>query len=127
MPNAAQDFQTRSFKFACDIVRFYQAIKSSVPGPMANQLLRCGTSIGANLEEAKAAQSRRDLRAKFSISLKEARETRYWLRLLEATQLASAQQVASLLEESNQLTAILTASVVKLKSGPKGSGTVEPT
>ncbi|HEX6322183.1 MAG TPA: four helix bundle protein [Vicinamibacterales bacterium] len=75
------DFQTRSFEFACEIVRFYRVIsrRPEVPLPIARQLLRAGCSVGANLEEEKSAQSRRDLVSKFSIALKESRETQYWL------------------------------------------------
>ena len=77
--------------------------------------LRFATLSGANLEEAKVAQSRRDLTAKFSIALKEARETSYWLRLLMATQLAPASFLAPHLQEVEQLVSILTSSVRTLR------------
>src|SRR5688572_31396296 len=98
------DYQTRSFNFACEIVRFYRQIsrQADVPAPIARQLLRAGSSIGANLEEAKSAQSRRDLVSKFSIALKEARETQYWLRLLVATGLAT-ESVPRLQNEASEL------------------------
>jgi four helix bundle protein len=83
---------------------------------MARQILRAGTSIGANLEEAKVAQSRRDLAAKFSIALKEARETSYWLRLVLATESAKPEFVEPHLREAEQLVAILTSSVRRLRS-----------
>ena len=85
---------------------------------MVRQVLRSGTSIGANLEEAKCAQSRRDLISRFHVALKEARETRYWLRLLVATSLVPANVLAGVLDEANQLVAILTASVKRLKASP---------
>lgn len=111
------DFQTRSFAFACEVVRFYRLIskRNEVPQALARQVLRSGCSIGANLEEAKSAQSRRDLLSKFSIALKEARETQYWLKLLTATQLVPAAETARLLQEAGELIAILTASVKRLK------------
>ena len=109
------DFQSRSFQFACEIVRFYKQISPTIPLAIARQVLRSGTSIGANLEEAKAAQSRRDLRAKFTIALKEARETHYWLRLIEATSLAAPGATKSTLREANELVSILTASVIALR------------
>ena len=112
------DFQSRSFALACEIVRFYRLISrdSDVPRALASQLLRSGCSIGANLEEAKSAQSRRDLLSKFSISLKEARETQYWLRLLAATDLGPADERTRLLREVSEMVAILTASVKRLKN-----------
>lgn len=99
------DFQTRSFLFACEIVRFYRRISKTpeVPLPIARQLLRAGCSIGANLQEAKSAQSRRDLISKFSISLKEARKTQYWLRLLIATDLVKQDAVTDLQREADEL------------------------
>ena len=74
------------------------------------QLLRAGTSIGANLEEADAAQSKPDFVSKCTISLKEAREAHYWLRILKATGKAEADR---LLGEANELIAILTTIVRK--------------
>ena len=115
MPKSTPDFQSRSFAFACDIVRLYRVLERSIPGSLARQVLRSGTSIGANLEEAKVAQSRRDLAAKFSIALKEARETSYWLRLITATQLAPASLLAPHLREAEQLVSILTSSVRNLR------------
>jgi four helix bundle protein len=115
MPKSSTDFRSRSFASACDIVRLYRLLERSVPVPLARQVLRAGTSVGANLEEAKVAQSRRDLAAKFSIALKEARETSYWLRLLTATDLAAPELIAPYLREANELIAILTSSVRRLK------------
>jgi four helix bundle protein len=83
---------------------------------LANQLLRSGTSIGANLAESKGGHSRADYLSKVSIALKEARETHYWLRLLIATDIIPENQLTPLLDEANQLVAILTTIVKKLKS-----------
>jgi four helix bundle protein len=83
---------------------------------LANQLLCSGTSVGANLEESKGGQSRADDLSKVSIALREARETRYWLRLLVATDIISETQLAPLLDESNQMVNILTTIVKKLKA-----------
>ena len=106
MPAPLRDYASRSFAFACDIVRLYHAIERHVPGSIARQVLRAGTSIGANLEEAKSAHSRKDLAARFTIALREARETSYWLRLLAATALTSESQIAAPLAEANELVAI---------------------
>ncbi len=111
------DFQLRSFAFACQIVRLFKSLERlpTVPSYVARQLLRAGTSIGANLQEAKGAQSRRDLTAKFCITFKEAQETQYWLRLIVAADLAPSELIRATLDEANQLVAILTTSVRRLK------------
>jgi four helix bundle protein len=83
---------------------------------LANQLLRSGTSVGANLEESKGGQSRADFLSKVSISLKEARETHHWLRLLNAAAILSERQFAPLLDEANQIVAILTTIVKNTKT-----------
>ncbi len=90
-------------------------------GPSAReigrQVLKSGTSIGANLEEADAAQSRADFTSKCNIALKEARETHYWLRLLSATKkIAPADGANVLLSESDQFIAILTTIVKKTRA-----------
>ncbi|MBV9215085.1 MAG: four helix bundle protein [Acidobacteria bacterium] len=81
------DITQRSFDFATRIVKLcrYLEKKSDVSRTLISQLLDAGTSVGANLEEAEAGQSRRDFVHKNAIALKEARETRYWLRLIIAT------------------------------------------
>lgn len=78
---------------------------------MSAQLLRSGTSIGANLEEAKSAHTRREFACKLGIALREARETLYWLRLMQASEVASGPEVNALMDEANELVAILTVSV----------------
>ena len=122
MANVPEAYATRTFRFACQIAVLYRDLRrrSNVPWAISRQLLRAGTSIGANIEEARAAQSRRDLRSKFAIALKEARETKYWLRLLVATEMASPGTVASPLQEVDELVAILTVSVRRLKEGEAG-------
>lgn len=83
---------------------------------LAKQLLRSGTSIGANLEEAAGGHSKADFIAKCNISLKEAGETYYWLRLLSATETVPAEKLSDLKNESNELVAILTAIVKKSRT-----------
>lgn len=75
---------------------------------LATQLLRSGTSIGANVEESQAAQSRADFLSKLSIACKEARETHYWLRLLASSDIVAEIRLTELIDEANQLVAILT-------------------
>jgi four helix bundle protein len=87
-----------------------------VPRRIAAQLVDAGTSIAANYEEAIAAYSRRDFKAKTSIVLKEARESRLWLRVIAANRLARHEELDPLLKESNELVAIFTASMKTLRA-----------
>ena len=100
----------RAFEFAARIVKLCDAMASrGFSGRhIASQLIRCGTSIGANAEEAQEGQTKPDFIAKMFVSLKEARETRYWLRLIAACRPSLVHDVAPLLAECEQLVAILT-------------------
>ena len=105
-----KDLAERTFQFGCRVVRLCQVLDRT-PGAgrtLAHQLLRSGTSIGANVEEGQAAQSRADFLSKLSIACKEARETHYWLRLLAASEVVDEARLAELLDEADQLIAILT-------------------
>ena len=115
--NPPFDLAERTFRFACAIVRFCRKLaqEPGVTRHIAWQLADAGTSIAANYEEAKAAYSRRDFTAKSSIVLKEARESRMWLRLIEAEQLAPIDEVRPLLSEANELVAIFTTSMKRLR------------
>jgi four helix bundle protein len=79
--------QELSFEFSLQIIQLYKLLVEKKEFVISKQLLRCGTSIGANIEEALAGQSRKDFIAKMSIASKEARETKYWLRLLDKSKL----------------------------------------
>jgi four helix bundle protein len=119
-----KDIQERAFLFACRIVKFYEFIaKNRVSGEiLGRQLLRSGTSIGANLEEATGAQSKADFVSKCNIALKEAREAYYWIRLFVKTGIVAADKLSNLAEEANELVAILTAIVKKSRAGGKSKG-----
>ena len=106
------DLRERAFRFACDVVALSDATARRRNGArdLMRQLVRAGTSIGANLEEADAAQSKPDFVSKCTISLKEAHESHYWLRILKATHKA---EVDRLIGEANELIAILTTIVRK--------------
>jgi four helix bundle protein len=111
----------KSFKFAVRIVHLYQfLIKERNEYILAKQIVRSGTSIGANIEEAEGAISKREFVNKMSISYKEAKETHYWLRLLYATHYISQNEHDSLLYDCNEicrlLCAILQTSRKKLKT-----------
>ena len=118
MENEPQDIRERSFEFAVRIVKLSQELDQSpgTPRTLANQILRSGTSIGANIEEAHGSQSKADLTAKMYIACKEARETLYWLRLLIKSELISEKKLSSLKDEANQIVAILTTIVKKSRS-----------
>ena len=113
-----KDIRERSFSFASRIVKLYQFLASKKGGGevLGRQVLRSGTSIGANLEEASAGHSKADFILKCNIALKEARETYYWLRLLMTTQIVPANRLRQLADESNELVAILTTIVKKSRS-----------
>ena len=117
-----KDIHERTFEFACRIVRLHQWYCRRRRGSrtLVNQLLNSGTSVGSNLEEARAAQSRADFIAKARISLKEARESHYWLRLIEATNEVAHSRIHPLVEEANELVAILTT-IVKKATTPNPS------
>ena len=104
----------KSFVFAVRIVKVYQhLLKDKREYVLSKQLLRSGTSIGANINEAQAGQSKADFASKMSIASKEARETKYWLELLCATGYLDKLEphVMSLLEQSDELIRILTTIV----------------
>jgi four helix bundle protein len=100
--------QEKSFQFSLKIIGLYQKLQQEKEFVVSKQLLRSGTSIGANIEEALAAQSRRDFHAKMTIASKEARETRYWLRLLQESQLVKLELTVHL-QLVDELVRILTA------------------
>jgi four helix bundle protein len=77
----------KSFEFALDIIKLYILLRDRKEYVISKQLLRSGTSIGANVVEANAAQSRKDFMSKMAIASKEARETKYWLQLLQKSDL----------------------------------------
>jgi four helix bundle protein len=113
-----ESFQSRSFRLALAILKLYRKIRrvSDAPIHFANQMLRAGTSIGANLEEARSAYSDRDLASRHTVALKEGRETDYWLKLIRADQPQLATDIDPISDECNQMVAMLTASVKKLRS-----------
>lgn len=111
------DIRERSFAFAIRIVKLCQSLngESGASRVLSHQLLRAGTSIGANVEEAYGSQSKADFTSKLSIACKEARESHYWLRLLTASELIQEKQLHDLIDEANQLVAILTTIVKKCR------------
>src|SRR3989339_422058 len=97
----------KSFKFAILIINLYQILQSKNEFIISKQLLRSGTSIGANIEEALAGCSKKDFINKMCIASKEARETNYWLKLLTESKLVDL-NVKIYLDESSSIINILT-------------------
>ena len=100
----------KSFEFAVRIVKLYKyLVKEHKEFVLSKQLLRCGTSIGANVAEAQRGQSKADFIAKMCIALKEANETEYWLKLLYRTEYLNESQYNSMNADVKELIGILTA------------------
>ena len=102
--------ENKSFQFAIRIVNLYKYLKfEKNEHTMSNQLLRCGTSIGANIAEGERGQTKADFYYKMSIALKEANETHYWLRLLWATEYLTEKEFISLETDIKEIIAVLMA------------------
>ncbi len=109
--------QEKSFAFAVRIVKVYKfLIVEKKEFVLSKQLLRSGTSVGANIEESIGGQSDKDFLSKISIAYKEARETAYWLKLLKATDYLSEEQAGSLLHDAEELCRIMGKIQITLKS-----------
>lgn len=106
----------RTFKFSLQIIKLYKHLYNEREYIMSKQLLRSGTSIGANVEEAQAAQSRKDFISKMSIASKEARESKYWIKLLRHSgYLVNFKESDDLLSEANNIVNIITKIVKSTK------------
>jgi four helix bundle protein len=116
--NTPRDLRERALLFTNALFDYCQEL-ARIPGPcrrLSDQLFDAGSAIGANLEEAKAAYSRRELALKIAIALKESRETKYWLRVAHAKSLGPAHDRDWLLQEADEFVAMLTASLRRLQS-----------
>ena len=104
------DLCDRTFQFALRIVQCCDLLnqRPGVAWTLSKQLLRSGTSIGANVEEGQAGQSRANFISKYSIVRKEARETKYWLRLIAESMLSDRLVISGLVTECDELIKILT-------------------
>ena len=108
-PNVIKD---KSYRFAVEITRLYKALQVQNEYVLSRQLVKAGTSIGANVEEATAAKSSKDFMVKMSLAFKEAREARYWLRLLKDSKINEKIDFTGTLKKSEELINLL-ASVMK--------------
>ena len=111
--------QERTEDFAIIVVKAYYELNkrhfNDAGKILSKQFLRSGTSIGANCSEAKYAQSTKDFINKYSIALKEANETLYWMKIMIKSELVSKAKLRNMIEENERIIKILTASINKLK------------
>ena len=103
-----------SMQFAIDVVNLCESLKGK--NSLTNQLLRSGTSIGANIHEANYDSSKADFVAKMQIALKECHETEYWLKLFAKTNIISEQAYNKLINDSGKIRRILISSINTAKS-----------
>jgi four helix bundle protein len=112
--------QEKSFDFALQIIDLYKDLRfSQKEFVLSKQILRSGTSIGANVEEGIGGFSRKDFAAKLNIAYKESRETRYWLRLLFKSQFINHNNFNLLISECDQIIKILTSILLTLKNNAR--------
>ena len=114
---APRDIYERTLDFSVRVIRLCRELetKGGLCRNFATQLFKSGTSIGANLEEGKSGESRADFVHKYSIALKEARETLYWLKLIARSEIFPATRLKELTDECDEIVAILTSIIKKAK------------
>lgn len=108
----------RAFTFACRLLKLCEDLARRGPTArhIASQLMRCGTSIGSNAEEAQEAQTKPDFIARLSVSRKEARETVFWLKLAVAANVVTREETEWVADEANQLLAMVRAAIRTARS-----------
>ena len=112
-----KQFDERYLAFGAAILKLLPQLPANKVGAhVGDQLFRSGTSVGAHLQEARGAESKADFLHKLQMALKEMREAKYWLSLTSLGEVLSLEKVAPLLQESDELVAILTRSVITAKS-----------
>ena len=119
---APWDIGERTLEYGVRAVRLYRALSEMKDGAawvIGKQFLRCATSIGANVAEARSAESVADFVHKYSIAQKEARESEYWLALMEQAELLPTEKLAGLKEETDELIAVITTIIVNKKKNIK--------
>ncbi len=114
------DLDERLLVYGATIIKLVESLPSTIAGRrIGDQLLRSGTSVGANFEEAQGAESKNDFAHKLQIALKELRESNYWLRLLAKTEMLPLETLVAVIDESAQLKAILSKSIATVKGTAK--------
>lgn len=117
-----QNIRERSFAYALRAIRLYRHVETRRDGAakiLCRQYLRAACSVGANIEEAQSAESRADFVHKLSVAQKEARESCFWLRLLAESESLPKSRLKPLLEETEELNAVITTIILKTKRGSK--------
>lgn len=110
----------RTIGFSIRIINLYRELERDRVGSIiGKQLLRCATSIGANIHEAQGGQSKSDFISKVSIAYKESRETLYWLKLIEESKVISPNRLVDIKDEASQITKILSSIILTSKQNSK--------
>jgi four helix bundle protein len=118
-----RDIRRRSFQYSLRAIKLYHALQDSKDGAgwvIGKQFLRAATSIGANIEEAQAGETRADFVHKYGIAQKEARETIYWLGLLAEGAIVPKRRLTPLMKETEEIYAVITAIIRNAKNGSEG-------
>jgi four helix bundle protein len=116
MQKYSQSLTDRCYKFSLNLIKFIEKLPYKQTSKIiSNQVLRSGTSVGANLVEATASSSRLEFKKFHEIALKSANETKYWLNLLKDSQKADTITVSGLLDEITQLSNMIASGIIKLK------------
>lgn len=120
MSKRMNDLSDRLLDFTVEVIKVVNALPETVPGRhIAKQMTRAGTSCGVNYEEACGAESRPDFIHKMGVVLKELKETRYWLRLIRKTELLTPTRTSPVMDECEQLCAIIAKSIITAKTKKK--------
>jgi four helix bundle protein len=124
----SRDLRVRSFQFTVDVVHLCRThlVNDPIVRRLAFQLVDSAGSVGANVEESSAGQTKRDFIAKQFVALKEARESRFWLRVISAAYPGLTPRLIAPLQESNELIAMLSASMITAKSNPERGSAPKP-
>jgi four helix bundle protein len=110
------DLIGRCYKFSLNVIKLTDSLPQKKSAwIISDQLIRCGTSIGANLIEGKASSSRREFKRYYEIALKSANEAKYWLNLLKDTKIADTEKVDELINEVTEIANMLAKGVINLK------------
>lgn len=106
----------KSYSFALKVIKISHNLKDEKEFEIASQFLRSGTSVGANIQEAQGAQSRKDFINKMSIAYKEIRESIYWIRLLIDSEIGEATELRVLKDEAVEISKILSSIIISTKN-----------
>jgi four helix bundle protein len=118
----ATDIRRRSHRYSLRAIKLYQAVQQAKDGAgwvLGKQYLRAATSIGVNVEEAQAGESRADFIHKYGIAQKEARESLYWLSLLTESEIIPIRRLRPLMKETEELYAVITGIILSAKNKVK--------